>query len=197
VTHQQPGEQSADQPGDRPGRYERTIAGGVGSMIVLVLVVLAFVGLRAVFRDNDAVDVDPVDYLSVVGPAQDAGVPVVYPPTLPDGWKATSVDFDPGDRPAWGVGMLTDDGKFVGVRQEDADLDSLLDTYVDEDATEGDTVTVEGALVPEWQEWSDAGGDHAYAASIGDYEILVYGPAPTDDLLTIVRSLTDAPLSAG
>ena len=195
MTDQQQGERSGDQPGDRPGRYQRTIAGGVGSMIVLVLVVLAFVGLRAVFRDNDAVEVDPVDYLSVVGPAQEAGVPVVYPPTLPDGWKATSVDFDPGDRPAWGVGMLTDDGKFVGVRQEDADLDSLLDTYVDEDAAEGDTVTVEGALVPEWQEWSDAGGDHAYAASIGDYEILVYGPADTDDLLTIVKSLTDAPVA--
>ena len=83
--------------------------------------------------------------------------------------------------------MLTDNGQFVGVRQEDADLDSLLDTYVDEDATAGDTVTVDGAIVPEWQEWSDAGGDHAYAASIGDYEILVYGPAPKDDLLTIVK----------
>ena len=148
MTDQQQGERSADQPGDRPGRYQRTIAGGIGSMIVLVLVVLAFVVFRAVFRDNDAVEVDPVDYLSVVGPAQEAGVPVVYPPSLPDGWKATSVDFDPGDRPAWGVGMLTDDGKFVGVRQEDADLDSLLDTYVDEDATEGDTVTVEGPSSP-------------------------------------------------
>jgi hypothetical protein len=122
---------------------------------------------------------------------------VVYPPSLPDGWTPTSVAFDPGDRPAWGVGMLTDDGKFVGVRQEDDDLDNLVDFYVDEDAVEGDTITVDGALVPEWQEWSDAGGDHAYAASIGDHEVLVYGPAPTDDLLTIVRSLTDAPLSAG
>ena len=197
MTDQQQGERPADRPAERPGRYQRSIAGGIGAMIVLVLVVLAFVLFRAVFRDNDAVEVERVDYLSVVGPAQDAGVPVVYPPSLPEGWKATSVDFDPGDRPAWGVGMLTDDGKFVGVRQQDDDLDSLLETYVDEDATEGETVTVDGAIVPEWQEWSDTGGDHAYAASIGDYEILVYGPAPTDDLLTIVRSLTDAPLSGG
>ncbi len=166
-------------------------------MIVLVTVVLGFVLLREVFRDNDAVDVERVDYLAVVGPAQEAGLQVVYPPSLPDGWTPTSVAFDPGDRPAWGVGMLTDDGKFVGVRQEDDDLDNLVDFYVDEDAVEGDTITVDGALVPEWQEWSDAGGDHAYAASIGDHEVLVYGPAPTDDLLTIVRSLTDAPLSAG
>ena len=122
---------------------------------------------------------------------------VVYPPALPEGWMPTSVAFDPGERPAWGVGMLTDDGKFVGLRQEDDDLDSLLETYVDEDPVEGDTISVDGAIVPEWQEWSDAGGDHAYAATVGDFEILVYGSAPTDDLLTIVRSLTDAPLSAG
>jgi hypothetical protein len=54
-------------------------------------------------------------------------------------------------------------------------------------------VTVEGAIVPEWQEWSDAGGDHAYSATVGDTQVLVYGSAPTEDLLTVVRSLTDAP----
>jgi hypothetical protein len=188
-------QQQDERPVGRPGRYQRSIAGGVGSMIVLVLVVLAFVVFRGVFRVNQSVDVAPVDYLSVVGPAQQAGMPVVYPPSLPDGWTPTSVAFDPGDRPAWGVGMLTDDGKFVGLRQEDDALDSMLDTYVDDDPVEGDTVTIDGAIVPEWQEWSDAGGDHAYSATVGDFEILVYGSAPTDDLLMIVRSLTDAAVS--
>ena len=195
MTDQQQEERPDGRPAERSGRYQRSMAGGIGALIVLVLVVLAFVFFRGAFRGNEAVDVTPVDYLSVVGPAQEAGLPVVYPPSLPDGWTPTSVAFDPGDRPAWGVGMLTDDGKFVGIRQEDDDLDSLLDTYVDEDAAEGETVTVDGAIVAEWQEWSDAGGDHAYAASIGDYEVLVYGSAPTDDLLTVVKSLTDAPLS--
>ena len=195
MTSQQQEERPEGRPAERPGRYQRSVAGGIGSLIVLVAVVLAFVFFRGVFRDNDAVDVERVDYLAVVGPAQQAGLRVVYPPSLPDGWTPTSVAFDPGERPAWGVGMLTDEGKFVGVRQEDDDLASLLDFYVDQDAVEGDTVTVEGAIVPEWQEWSDAGGDHAYAASVGDYEVLVYGAAPTDDLLTIVRSLTDDPLS--
>jgi hypothetical protein len=194
VTDQQQEAGQGGRPAEHPGRYQRSIAGGIGSMIVLVLVVLAFVLIRDVFRDNEAVDVEPVDYLAVVGPAQEAGLQVVYPPSLPDGWTATSVAYDPGDPPAWGVGMHTDDGKFVGVRQEDADLDSLLDTHVDEDPVEGETMTVDGALVPEWQEWSDADGDHAYAASVGDHVVLVYGSAPTDDLLTIVRSLTDAPL---
>ena len=183
-----------EQPVGRAGRYQRSIAGGVGSMIVLLLVVLAFVVVRGIFRDNDGADIEPVDYLAVVGPAQEAGVQVVYPPSLPEGWTATSVDFVPGGRPGFGVGMLTDDEKFVGVRQQDADLDSMLETYVDDDAVEGDTVDVEGSVAAEWQEWSDAGGDHAYSATVGETEVLVYGSAPTDDLLTIVRSLTDAPL---
>ncbi len=179
----------------RPGRYQRTIAGGIGSMIVLVVAVLAFVVFRGAFRDNAAVEVDPVDYLAVVAPAQESGFDIVYPPSLPTGWKATSVDFDPGAHPDWGVGLLTDTGKFVGVRQEDDDIDRLLATYVDKSPQEGALVTVDGAIVPEWREWSDQGGDHALAATVGDYEVLVYGSAPVGDLLTVVRSLTDAPVT--
>jgi len=161
-------------------------------MAVLVVCVLAFVGLRSCTRDNREVTPEAVDYLSAVGPAQDTGMAVVYPPSLPRGWTATSIDFVSGERPAWGIGMLTDDEKFVGIRQADQDLSSLLSAYVDADAVEGDTVTVPGAVTEQWQEWSDAGGDHAYSASVGQDEVLVYGSAPTEDLLTIVRSLTDA-----
>lgn len=177
----------------RPDRYQRTISGGIGSMIVLVLLVLAFVLVRGALRDNEAVELEPVDYLSIVGPAQDTGFAIVYPASLPTGWKATSVDYDRGERPSWGVGILTDEGKYVGLRQDDADLDELLEVHVDEDPVAGDTITVDGAIVPEWQAWSDDGGDHAYAASVGDYEVLVYGTAPVEDLLAVVRSLTDAP----
>jgi hypothetical protein len=163
-------------------------------LIVLVLAVLAFVAFRAVFRDNEAVEPEAVDYLSVVRPAQQSGFRIVYPPSLPEGWTPTSVDYVPGERPAWGVGMLTDDGKFVGLRQQDADVSALLETYVDKDPVEGDVVAVSGSVVEDWQEWSDAGGDHAYSAPVGDDEVLVYGSAPLDDLLSIVRSLTDEPV---
>ncbi len=178
----------------RPGRYQRSIAGGVGSLIVLVAVVLAFVAFRAVFRDNDVAETEPVDYLAAVDAAQQSGATLVYPPRLPKGWTATSIAYAPGERPAWGLGMLTDDGKFVGLRQEDADLSTLLEEYVDENAIPSDTAPFDSAIASGWEEWSDAGGDHAYAASFGDDELLVYGSAPTDDLLSIVRALTDAPV---
>ncbi len=184
----------SDQPGERPARYQRSIAGGVGSMIVLVAVVVGFVVFRGAFRDNDAVPTEPVDYLAAVAGAQQSGARLVYPPRLPQGWTATSIAYSPGERPAWGIGMLTDDEKFVGVRQEDTDLDTLLEKYVDANPVEGDAVTVDSPLASQWQEWSDAGGDHAYAASVGGDEVLVYGQAATADLLAIVESLTDAPV---
>ncbi len=56
-------------------------------------------------------------------------------------------------------------------------------------------MTVDSPLASEWQEWSAADGDHAYAASVGDDEVLVYGSASTADLLTMVEALTDAPVS--
>lgn len=165
-------------------------------MLVLVVGVLVFVGLRALTRDNGSSPVEAVDYLEAVGAAQGAGVSIVYPPSLPQGWKATSIDYSGGSRPRWGVGMLTADRLFVGVRQEDADLSGLLETYVDQDPVEGDSVPVSGALAPRWQEWSDSGGDHAYSATVGGDTVLVYGTAPTAELLTIVRSLTTNPLPA-
>lgn len=164
-------------------------------MLVLVVGVLVFVGLRAVTRNNDAVPVEAVDYLEAVSAAQGAGVDVLYPPTLPKGWTATSIDYQGGTRTAWGIGMLTGDETFVGVRQEDADLGSLLDTYVDKDAVEGDIVPVPGAVAQEWQEWSDAGGDHAYSATVDGDTVLVYGSASPADLLTMVESLTTAALA--
>jgi hypothetical protein len=181
----------SDQPPERSARYQRSIAGGVGSMIVIVVLVLGFVLFRALFRDNDEVEQEPVDYLAAVGAAQQSGARLVYPPTLPKGWTATSIQYAPGARPAWGLGMLTADGTFAGVRQEDAALETLLATYVDENPIQGDTVTIDSPIASRWQEWSDDGGDHAYAATVGDDEVLVYGSASAADLRTLVESLTD------
>ena len=177
------------------GRYQRSTNGLVGALLVTVLVILGFVGFRALNRDQPDVKPTPVDYLGAVGAAQGAHIDVVYPPSLPGGWMATSVDFVPGERghrPAWGIGMLTDSGHFVGLRQEDASLDDLLHTYVDESPTEGPRLTVPGSVARTWRSFSDSGGDHAYAAEVGRDNVLVYGSASTDDLRRILDELTTA-----
>lgn len=184
--------QTEPQSGAR--RYPRTFGGLVGSMIVLVAAVLVFVALREVFREQPDVRPEAVDYLETVAAAQGAGIEVVYPTELPEGWIATDVRLTPGDRLVWGLPMLTDDEKFVGIQQEDADLDTLLETYVDEDARQGADVTIDSGVGSRWSSWTDEGGDHAFAAEVGETTVLVYGSAPVTDIKELVSRLSTAPV---
>lgn len=183
---------SGPPAGARPARYPRTANGLVGSLLVSVLLILAFVGLRSLNRDHLEIKPESVDYLATVADAQAGGYTLVYPATLPEGWIADSIDFVPGSRPAWGIGMLTDSGKYVGLRQENAPVGALLDTYVDPDPTEGNPVDVSGSIAPTWQTYADAGGDHAFVAELGDDTVLVYGSASVADQRELLALLSTA-----
>lgn len=175
-----------------PGRYQTSMAGMVGAMIVLVGCILAFVAFREVNREVPEVQPEPVDWEIAVSAAADAGHPVVAPSELPSEWIATSISFQPTDPPTFGLGVLTDDRKYVGLRQEDERRDDLLETYVDKDAVEGDPIEVEGEFSGEWQTWSDEGGDTALLLQRDDDVLLVYGSAPVDDLVAFASSLRTA-----
>jgi hypothetical protein len=179
---------------DQGGRYQRSFAGMIGALLITLLVIGAFVVFRALNRDELETKPDPVDYLETVGLIQEAGGSVVYPPSLPDGWIASSLDFTPGERTAWGLGFLTDDGKYVGLRQEDAPLDDLLTTYVDEDPKELAEAEISSSVATTWRVFEDDGGDTAFAAELGDEWVLVYGSAPRDDLESMVERLTTDPV---
>ena len=180
-----------------PGRYKRTSNGLVASLVVTVLAIIGFLIFRGVFSDDYQDQPPDLDYFSTVRTLQDAGVEVVYPSSLPDGWIARDVNVVPGERPSFDLALLTDDDKFVGVHQEDASVDDLLTTYVDENPEEGDVLEVDGSVASSWQEWSDSGGDHAFTAEVGDDSVIVFGSAPVADLEGIVRSLSDETLPGG
>lgn len=174
----------------RPSRYTRSFSGMIGALIVTVLFVLAFVAWRGLFR-GDAEDAPvAVDWQDSVGLAEEAGLQVVRPRELPAGWTATSVDLRAGDEPRWGLGVLTDDGDFIGIRQEDASIDDLVDQYVDERAEAGDDASVPSEVTDTWRTFSDGGGDLGYATEVGDEAVLVYGSAPVVDLEAYVGLLT-------
>lgn len=204
-TGSQPGPEAGPETGPASGprppaapatggtaRYQRSTNGLIGALLITLLFIGAFVAFRAVNRDTPDVKPTRVDYLSAVDAAQQSGFKVVYPPTLPTGWIADSIHMVPGDRPAWGLGMLTADGRFAGVRQEDAPLDQLLQIYVDEHPTQGPTVKIDSPVGTKWQSFSDSGGDHAYATELGRDVVLVYGSASPEDLRTLVGDLTTA-----
>ena len=175
---------------ERPSRYTRSFSGMVGALIVTVLFVLAFVAWRGLFR-GDADDTPvAVDWQASVELAQQANLRVVHPRELPAGWTATSTDLAAGDDPRWGLGVLTGDGDFIGIRQEDASVDDLVEQYVDEKAEAGDDASIPSEVTDTWQTFSDSGGDHGYATELGDESVLVYGSAPVEDLEAYLGLLT-------
>ena len=165
-------------------------------MLITLAVIIAFVVLRSVVSDQVEQEPEAVDWVASVGFAQESGTEVVYPRSVPDSWTATSVDLDPGDPPAWGLGFLTGDTLFVGLRHEDASLDDLLATYVEEEAAdlrELEDQQLDSEVARDWPVFEDTGGDRAYAADLGDRVVLVYGSAPAEDLELVVERLTTEP----
>ena len=175
---------------EQPSRYTRSFGGMTGALIVTVVFVIAFVTWRGLFRTDTDDTPRAVDWRESVELADQAGLEVVRPRELPAGWTATSVELEAGDDPRWGLGVLTDDGDFVGIRQQDTSVDALVELYVDEKAEAGDDVEVASDVADTWQTWSDSGGDHAYSTEVGDEAVLVYGSAPVEDLEAYVGLLT-------
>lgn len=188
----------------RPGRYQRSTNGLVGAVIILVVIVLAFVGFRAIFRSTPTYETPRVDYLSTVALLQQGGTSVVYPATLPQGWFAKDVHLQPGDRPELDLALATADGAYAGVHEGYGSLTSMLETYVDADPAEGAPLQVTGTVADDvagtWQSWSDSGGDHAYSAQVGSgvgsRTVLVYGSASAAELRDLLGRLSTQPLPA-
>ena len=191
-----------DPAPEQPSRYDRNFGGLLAAMVVTVLVVGAYVGFRALTRDQPDLDPD-VDYASCVAYLQEADLPVVYPQELPSGWRASVIHFGRGTPPDWRIGLLTDQDEFVGVVQQQDDVDDLLTQYVDENPTQGDDASPDNGLgVTSWQTWSDAGGDHAFSTELSSgplagETLLIYGSAPVADQEALLRELTLDPVSGG
>ena len=175
---------------EQPSRYTRSFNGMVGALIVTVLFVLVFVIWRGLFRGDTDDTPQAVDWQQSVLLAERADLSVVHPRELPAGWTATSVDLVATGDPRWGLGVLTDDGHFIGIRQEDTSVADLVELYVDEKADAGDDATITSDITDTWQTWSDDGGDRGYSTELGDESLLVYGSAPVSDLETYLGLLT-------
>lgn len=169
-----------------------------GALTVTVLVILAFVGFRALNRNNLDVTPEHVDYLTQVHYAQQAGSDVAYPRSLPAGWYATQVTVTPGTPSGIQLSFLTGSNQYVGFVDSAQPLPELLSTYVDPHAVSGLPVTVSGGLVRHWQTWTDGTGDTALSATSGHgrraRSLLVFGTVSRAQLAQVAASLTTRPV---
>lgn len=170
------------------------MAGMVGAMGITLLLILGFVLFRAVNREEVDYEPVPVDYLPVVeGIGASTGLRPAYPPTLDEGWVATLAAWEQ-DTLTWKLNLLTDEGRFLGVRQSRRQLgESLVEQYVDEAAEEGATLELGGALGGEWVEWSD-GSDYALVRETDDEALLVVGTGSEAEVRDLAESLVVRPV---
>ncbi len=189
------GNTPAESPG-RPGRYDRSFGGLMAAMIVTVVAVVAFVALRGfVFGEPEGFEPEEIDYVTSVAEVQTSGDTVVYPASLPPGWIVTNFDIDRGTRPAYGFALLTEQEKFVGIRQADESVEDLLTELVAEDPVVKDrTYDASASVAPTWRTYSADGGDLAYVAQVEGETVMVYGSAGAAALEAVVESLTTEPL---
>ncbi|NYI43901.1 hypothetical protein BJ993_000981 [Nocardioides aromaticivorans] len=179
-----------------PGRYQRSAAGLVVSLVVTVAAIGALLYFMGAFRPDFEAKPTAVDYLDTVEALQLSDQHPVYPAALPDGWIATSVTVPTEKEPFFMVGMLNDDDEFVAVRQEDASFGAMLAGSVDEETEPADGYTVPASVgrpvARDWEGYTDAGGDTAYLAEVGDQTVMVFGSAPAKDLHAVIDALTAA-----
>lgn len=172
---------------EQPGRYQRSFAGMVGALVVLLLVIAAFVIFRETNRNELVNPVDEVDFLEPATYArQVAAFPLLVPTALPEGWIATSVRFDIDPPQLWHLGTLTEQEKYVGLEQAALPVSTMVEDHVDEDAEEGEPVTIAGA---EWQTFTDEGGDLAVVRRDRGSTTVVLGRVPLATLEEFVRTL--------
>lgn len=160
----------------------------VGAMVVLVAVVVGFVVFRDANRSDPAAPVRAVDYSRDADFAREqASFDLVAPPSLPEGWRATTVEYVPGPRDRWHLGLLTGQDRYVGLEQSTDSVDAMLETHVDASTDEGEPVLVDGVR---WSTYTDAGGDLALVRRAGGTTTLVVGhEVPEADLVDFAASL--------
>ncbi|MGK2874513.1 MAG: DUF4245 family protein [Nocardioides sp.] len=185
-------------------RYPRSFGGMVGSMIVLVAAVVAFTVFRGIFRDDPSDDLvgSAVDWQTNVEAVQTVAT-IAWPRELPDGWTVTSADWDRADpdRPLWRVGMVTGDGEeFVGLYQQDASTDDLVEATIGDDADRDDEIVIESEVASDWTRWTASGGDIAFSTVLDpdtaeETSLVVYGTDQAD-VSELLVSLTTDPIRA-
>lgn len=154
------------------------------SMFVLAAIILAVWGIGKLFSSDPKDPVAAVDYATTASQARSAAdFPLLAPPSLPKGWKATSVRYEPS---SWHLGVLTDDEDYIGLEQVKVGVDRAVDRFAEGSKTDG-TAEVAGMT------WTVRKGPQdrlTFVRREGGLTILVNGTAPRKVIEGYISSLS-------
>lgn len=178
------------QPAPNP-HTQRSVAGMVGSMIVVVVAVVGWVGFRSFVSDPPSPPPRVVDWTVAAGFGDRADALALFAPnTLPLGWSAKDATYQGGSFPEWYVAFRTADVKTVSITEAMAPGRTLV-AEIDKDATQGEDVTLDGVV---WQTWKFSKGDYgisreAKAPTGGSESVLVHGSGSSTQIHDFAESL--------
>lgn len=174
---------------ESPSRYQRSAPGLIGAILVcLALIAAMWVLVR--FQSAGGEDVEPaptVDYGEALADAREqAPFEVLAPVPPPQGWRATSVDFEvAGPLRTWELGFLTPDEEYVGLTQSNETTDAVVAGATRADQP-GRPITIAG---DQWQTLTSDEGETALVRVDEDVTVVVTGTAEQSSLVAFAESL--------
>ena len=156
------------------------------SIAVLGAIVLILFFLGRLFTVTPDEPTRSIDYRSAVESSRTvADFELLAPDSLPEGWRATSVRFEPD---SWHLGVLTDEGDYIGLEQVTADTARAIERFAEGSRDSGTTV-VKGET---WTLRSGPRDDLNYVRRSGGMTIVVTGSAPRVVMERYISSLSSS-----
>ncbi|MET3961045.1 hypothetical protein ABIE44_000979 [Marmoricola sp. OAE513] len=173
-------------------RRLRPFMSGIVALVVAVAATMVWYFMGR--PDETPVPVRTVDWSAWVKAGRaDHRLALFAPDALPKGWRATSASYVGGNDPRFEIGMLTEDGKYVGIVESESSVRTLVRQNIDDKAERGEDVTLNDTTSA-WQVWTDSGGDYGVALDVENPDgtsetVLVFGSAPDDEIRDFAATL--------
>lgn len=157
------------------------------SIAVLGVVVAAVAAFTAFLREEPPDPSAAVDYQTITDQAREGvGFDLLAPDDLPDGWRSNDARVEPGDPPAWHLGVLTDGDDYIGLEQEQASVRDMVERHADGSRPDG-AAEVGG---DRWDVRTDGDGNTTFVRRAGEVTVLVTGDAPREQIESYIGSLS-------
>ena len=146
----------------------------IRTTVVMGALILALAGIAWWFSIEPQETERSVDYESaLVSARRDAVFDLLAPRSLPDGWYANSVRYEPGAKGRWHLGVITDKDAYIGLEQTPVSVRRTVEEYALTTEAKGN-VTIGGF---EWELRQSPKGETSLVRHTEGITVLVTGTA--------------------